>query len=329
MQLFSRLGRASSVFLMNHFGRPMEMFDVDPSRKHFVPRFYLRGFQPQRYPGRVYTFDKHSPDKGIRRRRIENVEVSNHAYSVGIDNILRRQERVLADILSEFRSTEVETLNSLIADREKSARLRRWLAYFVVTSALRSRAYRELIAQETREIYSEYHRKMTALLQTFLEERELVDRIASHGFAPQEYAAMLESALHLDSYRKWVATHIQPFIRTEEGRSLYRAYAKGTWRFYECTDDRTFITSDLPSLLPSLGPNLQEGDVGWFTMPLSSKLLLKGRVGEAPEGDSMAPMLDVFTAADVDSQNQAMYESSHRLIYSATELEIERLLIAP
>ena len=54
---------------------------------------------------------------------------------MGADKILIRQEPVQARILSKFDSADVESLNSLIADRKESYRLRRWLAYFVVNSA--------------------------------------------------------------------------------------------------------------------------------------------------------------------------------------------------
>ena len=55
---------------------------------------------------------------------------------MGADKILIRQEPVQTRILSEFDSADVESLNSLIADRKESYRLRRWLAHFVVNSAL-------------------------------------------------------------------------------------------------------------------------------------------------------------------------------------------------
>ena len=54
---------------------------------------------------------------------------------MGADKILIRQEPVQTRILSEFDSADVESLNSLIADRKESYRLRRWLAHFVVNSA--------------------------------------------------------------------------------------------------------------------------------------------------------------------------------------------------
>ena len=322
MRCLAKLRRFNSRSVLEHYGRPIEMLDVDSSRKHYTPQFYFHGFQIDGQRRLIYVHNKRKPEQGIRSRRIENIEVSKDAFSVGADNMLRRQEQMQANILSEFYSVDVDSLNALISDREKSDRIRRWLAQLVVNAALRSRAYRESIEQETRQIYSDYREKIGALLREFLEDHDLVDRVTRRGFHSQEYAAMLESALHLDNYRKWVASHVHPFIRGETGRGIYRKYVDGSWRFYECTEGRSFITADLPSHIPELEMTPRHKESGTFTMPISSRLFLMGRTSEA----GSVSLSEEWTAEDTDAQNLAMYERADRFVYSATESEIERLV---
>ena len=51
------------------------MFEIDKTRKHFVPRLYLRGFCLDNRPEQIYAFDKANPQAGVVVRSIENVEV--------------------------------------------------------------------------------------------------------------------------------------------------------------------------------------------------------------------------------------------------------------
>ena len=66
------------------------MFEVDKTRKHFVPRFYLRGFCLSESPGQIYVLDKENPQAGVVIWSIENVDVSRYAYSVANDAVLQR-----------------------------------------------------------------------------------------------------------------------------------------------------------------------------------------------------------------------------------------------
>ena len=58
-------------------------------------------------------------------------------------------------------------------------------------------------------------------------------------------------------------------------------------------------------------------------MPISSRLFLMGRTSEA----ASASMSEEWTVEDNDAQNLAMYERADRFVYSATEAEIERLVV--
>ena len=118
--LSTQLRRFNSRSVLEHYGRPIEMLDVDSSRMHYTPQFYFRGFQIDGQRRLIYVHNKRKPEQGIRIRRIENIEVSKDAFSVGADNMLRRQEQMQANILSEFYSADVDSLNALISDRKKA-----------------------------------------------------------------------------------------------------------------------------------------------------------------------------------------------------------------
>ena len=123
------------------------MFEIDKTRKHFVPRLYLRGFCLDDRPEQIYAFDKDDPQAGVVVRSIENVEVSRDAYSVANDAILQQREGKWAEILKTLKGQSVSELNELISDRERSATLRAWLARFAVDSKRRSRGFRGRISE--------------------------------------------------------------------------------------------------------------------------------------------------------------------------------------
>ena len=302
------------------------MFDIDSTRKHYLPQFYLRGFKIPGDRDQIYVYDKQRPERGIRITSIANVEVSKDAYSVNNDRILTEQESMWARILYTLDSGDVDSLNAFLADRERSDSLRQWLSHFVVVSALRSHGYRMLMSKETQQMFAEYKESMRDVMQQSMEGRQLTDRLREIGQEQEDYIAMIESILHLDNFRKWLATHCDPFIRGEIGQAIYQQYVDGSWRFYECVAGRTYLTADLPSHTFALGPEPQYRNYRWFTMPISSKLFLLGMMGDATEASGLASLHEEWTSEDIDRENIAMYEKASRFVYSPSVSEVERVV---
>jgi hypothetical protein len=128
------------------------MFEIDNTRKHYIPRFYLRGFCRKDKSNQVYVYDKSAPEKRIQSRSIENVEVSRDAHSVDHETVIQQKEAVWGDIFNKLRESRADDLNEVIAGREQSARLRTWLAHFVIDIRWRSRGFRD----RNKEIYLGY-----------------------------------------------------------------------------------------------------------------------------------------------------------------------------
>ena len=143
------------------------MFEIDKTRKHFVPKFYLRGFCPDNRPEQIYVFDKDNPQAEVAVRSIEKVEVSRDAYSVANDGVLQEREDQWAEILRTLKGQRASELNELIADREKSATLRAWLARFVVDSKLRSRGLREQMREPVKEMRLRFGEEIEAIEADF------------------------------------------------------------------------------------------------------------------------------------------------------------------
>ena len=294
------------------------MFEVDKTRKHFVPRLYLRGFCPDDRPGQIFVFDKELPQAGIQVRSIDKVEVSKDAYSVDSDAILQQREPRWSEILKTLEGQSVSELNDFISDGEKSATLRGWLARLVVDSRLRSRGFREQIRAPVKEIRLQFREKLEAL------EADFAGRFPGLGEQSQVMISLFKEMAGIDSDRKFAAIHMYPFLRGEEGEKRYRWYEEGSWRFYVALEGRRFITSDIPSKSLLLGPEPQYRNWMWFTMPLSAELQLMGMCGDARRESGLAPGVREMDDRAMDLANVCVFESAERFVYASSKAEICR-----
>ncbi len=294
------------------------MFEIDRTRKHFVPKLYLRGFCLDNHPEQIYVFDKDNPQAGVVVRSIGNVEVSRDAYSVANDAVLQERENQWAGILKAVKALSVFELNEFIADRAKSAALRASLARFVVDSKLRSRGYRQQMRDHVTE--------MRLQLRTKLEAIEADSRAQFPDLAEQWQAisALVKQMTGVDSDRKYEALRMYPFLRGEEGEKWYRWYEEGSWRFDEVLKGRKFITSDIPSISLLLGPEPEYRNWMWFTMPLSAELRLMGDCGDARAESGLSPRLVEMSEREMDLVNACVFQSAERFVYASTETEILR-----
>ena len=212
------------------------MFEIDKTRKHIVPKLYLRGFCLDDRPRQIYVFDKDSPQAGVIVRSIENVEVSRDAYSAANNAILQERENQWARILKALKGQSASELNELISDREKSAALRAWLARFVVDSKLRSRGFRQQMREPVTEMRLQFREDFETI------EADFRARFPDLGEQWQVLFPLFKEMAGIDSDRKFEALQIDPFLRGEEGEKWYRWYEEGSWRFDEAIEGRQFIT---------------------------------------------------------------------------------------
>ena len=294
------------------------MFEIDKTRKHFVPKLYLRGFCPDSRPEQIYVFDKDNPQAEVAVRSIENVEVSRDAYSVANDAVLQEREDQWAEILRTLKGQRASELNELIADREKSATLRAWLARFVVDSKLRSRGLREQMREPVKEMRLRFGEEIEAI------EADFRARFPDLSEQLQDMVSLFREMAGIDSDRKFEALRMAPFLRGEEGEKRYRWYEEGSWRFDEALDGRKFITSDIPSNSLLLGPEPEYRNWMWFTMPLSAESRLMGMCGDARVESGLAPRMVKMSEREMDLANVCVFQSAERFVYASSEAEILR-----
>ena len=294
------------------------MFEIDKTRKHFVPRLYLRGFCLDNRPEQICAFDKDNPQAGVVVRSIENVEVSRDAYSVANDAVLKQREDKWAGILKTLKGQSVSELNELISDRERSVTLRAWLARFVVDSKRRSRGFRERMSEPANAIRLQVRSKLETL------ETDLLTRFPDLRDELQIILPRFRELAGIDSDRKFEALHLSPFLRGEEGEKRYRWYEEGSWRFDEALDGRTFITSDIPSNSLLLGPEPEYRNWMWFDMPLTAELHLMGMCGDARVEGGFAPRMVEMSDREMDLANMCVFQSAERFVYGSSEDEILR-----
>ena len=294
------------------------MFEIDKTRKHFVPRLYLRGFCLDNRPKQIYVFDKDDPQAGVAVRSIENVEVSRDAYSVANDAILGQRENTWAQILKALKGQRVSELNELISDREKSAALRAWLARFVVDSKLRSHGFRVRMREPVEEIRRQFREEIEAI------EGDFSARFPDLGEQWKIMFPLFKEIAGIDSDRKFQALRIDPFLRGEEGEKQYKWYEDGSWRFDEPLDGRKFITSDIPSNSLLLGPEPEYRNWMWFDMPLTAELRLTGMCGDARVESGLAPRVAEMSEREMDLANVCVFQGAERFVYASSEAEILR-----
>ena len=298
----------------------MGMYEIDKTRKHYVPQMYLRGFSVPDNPTQIYVFDKQRPEMGIEVRSIHDVEVARNAYSAENDKILTKREGVWSQILNTIKKSEVAELNTFLADREGSSNLRAWLARFVVDSALRSRGLRDRVWKATEEMRRTHREEEAAALE---------DTIRQHPASERELrrvAAILKEITHSDNEQKCAAVTLDPFLRGEEGERRYRWYEEGSWRFCPATECRKFITSDIPSTSLLLGPEPQYRNWMSFTMPLSAELQLIGLCGGARIENGLAPAMSELSEENMDLANLCVLQNAERFIYSSSRRELLRTI---
>ena len=296
--------------------------EVDNTRKHLLPQFYLRGFCPSTRPDQIYMFDKDNPDNGITLCSVTNVAVSRHAYSVVNDEILKQRESEWAQILKKLKGYSVPELNSFISDRDRSAVLRSWLARFVVDSRLRSpgarakvRAELETMREQYREILDQFQAELNSSITTGPLTVLLPD-----AKEVQQLAAAMADETGLYDQRRFEAIYIDPFLRGDDGEREYKLHEEGRWRFEEPLRGRRFITSDMPSISRQIS---RDPNQIIFIMPLSSKLQLIGLCGDDRQESGLAVLPDIDDRR-MNLINKFVFQIAERFVYASSEDEIIR-----
>ena len=297
-------------------------FQIDNTRKHYLPQFYLRGFCPTNCSDQIYMYDKENSDNGITLCSILKVAVSRHAYSVANDEILKQHESHWAQNLERLKRSSVSELNAFISDRDRSAVLRSWLARFVVDSRLRSsgartkvRAQLEAMRYQGRTVLDQFIADLNSSITTGPLSVLLPDPKEVQG----EIAAIVEESGFYDQ-RKFEAIYVNPFHRGEEGEKEYQLHEEGRWRFEEAPSGRSFITSDMPSFsLPSPSDSSRK----IFSIPLSSKLQLIGFCRDDRQESGLSELPDIDDLR-MNLINRAVFQIAERFVYASSEDEIIR-----
>lgn len=292
------------------------MFEIDRTRKHFVPKLYLRGFGLSGRPEQIYVFDKENPHQGVRVRSLNNVEVSKDAYSVAHDAILTERERQWSTILRSLKERRVDELNDFISDRKRSASLRAWLARFVVDSKLRSHGFREQMREPMEAMRLQFRARLEAMEADFRDQHpELAEQC-------EVVFPLLREMVGVDNHRQFEAIGVSPVLRGEEGERMYKWYEEGSWRFDAALEGRKFITSDTPSNSLLLGPEPEYHNLMWFVMPLTAELQLIGNCGDFRVESGHAPREVEMSEREMDLANKCMFESAERFVYASSKTEI-------
>ena len=294
------------------------IFEVDKTKKHYLPQFFLEGFSSN---GRqLHVFDKEaSLGNAFRTTSVAKVERSWRAYSARSDYYITKHiEPGILSALSFIRSNPVSEVNDRLSNGDSSDSLRQWLARFIVDFRLRSRGFRE--NQETRKLF-DIHRKIAeasnegrracygARISAYLSARDI---------SFDDYESWEREFSNLDDYQRWVATSLKPFVAGEQGLQYYDEYASANMRLFESSPGRQFICSDMPSTTLALGeeyPNFL-----FFYIPVDKHRVLTGFLRDAQAWDIVQ---ESYTDEDVDRANVLAFQDAHRFVYSPSMDELK------
>ena len=293
-------------------------FEIDTTNKHFVPRFYLRGFGLNDSPKQIYVFDKENSHVGVQIRSIEKVEVSKDAYSITNDSLVSQREHDWSSLLSYIRQCDTDHLNASIVDREGSAEFRRQLASFVVDSRRRSRGARERVLEPLKNLRQQLKQGLAESAATLVRQNpELLDQLP-------DGLREAEKQLGLDNDRRFAAIYLEPIVDDDLDDPFYKWHQDGSWSFESALEGREFITSDIPSHSLLLGPEPEHSNWMFFVMPLSNTLQLTGFCGDARAPSGFFPRVGEMSDREMDLANLCIFRSAARFIYGSSESEILR-----
>ena len=293
-------------------------FEIDTTRKHFVPRFYLRGFSSNNSSEQIHVFDKQNPTAGVKIRSIEKVEVSKDAYSIANDSLISQREQEWSSLLVFIRQRNADELNRFIVDREDSAEFRRGLASFVVDTRRRSRGAREGVLELLKEARLQLRQRLAESAKTIVRQNpELMDQLP-------DGLRQAERQLGLDNDRRFAAIYLEPIVDDDLDNPHYKWHQDGSWVFNDAPDGREFITSDIPSHSLLLGPEPEYRNWMFFIMPLSTTLRLTGLCGDARSPSGFFPRVGEVGDREMDLANLCTFSSAARFVYGSSESEILR-----
>ena len=289
-------------------------FEIDATKKHYLPQFYLKGFS---FNGQqLYVFDKNAPvEKAIWTSNVSRVEKSRYAYSKRVDSFITEQvEPGISRALREIRETLVCEINNRLSNRNDSHELRRWLAQMVIDFRLRSRGFRE--SDDMRKMYEikdkmDKARKQATMAYT---GAWLKSDLKQKGSSLE---VLMSITIPDEIFERWIAITMIPFGT----KDMYDEYANASMRLYEAPQGRHFICSDMPSTNLMLGAEPEYRNFQYFSIPIDKHRKLCGGVRDAAHHEFA---LKYLTDEHINLSNLLEFQHAHRFVYSSSMDELKR-----
>ena len=303
-------------------------FEIDKTRKHYEPRFYLRGFSPDRHGFRdkVYVFDKHCPDSDVQLRSVANVSVSRDAYTTADDAHLTALESGFK-ICLDFIVRRVEKDGDFpIGTQNGSGDLLEWMANFLLISLLRSSGNRSPDNPAMQSLFQETARHLRGRLDEYRNTHpEWEEELRENGLEYEKLMNDILGEFGFENIRKFIPIFVDPLGRSSANREMLSLIKEGSWRFYRAAPRRSFITSDTPATSFPLGSEPEYRDFIMWGMPLSKNVAVSVLCGDGSDPTGTYPLEGVYEIEKhLDMYNMCVYEAAHRFVYASSADELIR-----
>lgn len=300
-----------------------------PSKHHYVPQFYLKGFSQDK--SKIHVFDKKvsASDNHFRYQSIEAVGYENNLYTY-INKDLEKE--TLEDFFSQIEGLAKIVIDLLEKQAEITPMQRGHLALFISLLWQRTPVFKnetlgaqeELAEKSMRMLYHFPQQKM--LMKKFFEER-------GEQMSDDEIQDLIDYAT--DPNRNEIKVDFPPehWIKQllEFSDRIYPYLAHCEWEVKHAVTKYAFITSDNPFLLiPSEKPHPFYG-IGLITpgvkktIPLTSNMYL---VMHEPHKEEL---IIRHTEADKDffrKANTWTMRNAERFVFSPDLGKIEKMVKA-
>ena len=303
--------------------------DIDNTNKHFEPQSYLKRFELEGRPDRIWFYDKEYPDKPPRLAHKSKLSVSRDAYTI-------RDDKFFTEVLEPGFEETLDFICPYVEEHgdfpiRSHPNRQSWMAMLLSVTQLRCSGRRSVSHPVIRGIYEE-DVKVNIELWVEMEKRFpdfvkiLDDALLRHGATRQVLIDAFAGVSGENNRREWVARTLDPIGKSECYAQSRLALESGSWRFYKASEGRSFISSDIPAVQIQLGsePEYPEYRDSWiWLMPLSKKVCVSVLTGAPADPEGKYPIAGLCSTDEgVDLINNLVFGHAFRFVYSADKSEI-------
>ncbi len=202
-----------------------------PKRHHYVPQFYLRGFEIPDEPERIWVYERGKND--AYKTHVRNVAVSGHYYSRIVDGQNYTSFEAFLNVEVEGPANLV--LSKIRAHQQLTASDKDVLSAYISVMLARTPAYKKDVEQQWPSFVEQFrHEQHAELDQMALSDPSQIARVERAKTTIDDHLDQMLQGVPQDVYLQQIHVNRASYI------------AGMHWAFVRTPRGRGFLTSDNP-----------------------------------------------------------------------------------